>query len=319
MVNKLKKLLIVILLIGTTAGAILSVNNAQNLIDWWRLRNYTPTARIMAIADRTSMSIHGRKLFYVHNPEILDKETFQSSCTVGESTIVLGCYISNQRIYLYEVEESRLDGVVEVTAAHEMLHAGYDRLDLKEKDRIDKLLIEAYDRIDNPRLREIIENYRQKDSGVVNNELHSILGTEYRNLPKDLEDYYSKYFIDRFTVVTLAESYAEEFEKLEAQIANFDSKLNELNGEITRIQAELTVQNTALQNDRKKIESFKSDPESYNRAVTVYNRDVGSYNSGVAKVKELIENYNALVVERNKIAIEERELVKAIDTRESEL
>jgi hypothetical protein len=314
-----KKVLLVVLLISTAVGAVLSVNNAQNIIDWWRLRDYTPTAKIEAVADRTSMSEHGKKLFYVHDPELLNKDNFQTSCTVGESTIVLGCYISNQRIYLYEVEEARLDGVVEVTAAHEMLHAGYDRLELKEKDRVDKLLLEAYDRIENSRLREIIESYRQRDPSVVSNELHSILGTEYRDLPRDLEDHYSKYFVDRLSVVALAEAYAEEFEKREAQIEDFDKQLNELNGEITRIQAELTLQNTALQNDRTKIESYRSDPDKYNSAVTVYNRNVGTYNNGVAKVKTLIEQYNNLVVERNKIAVEERELVEAIDTRESEL
>lgn len=319
MVTSSKKLLIFVLLTSTTVGAFFSVNNAQIIIDWWRLRDYAPTAKIEAVADRTSMSEHAKKLFYVHDPELLGKETFQTNCTVGESTIVLGCYISNQRIYLFEVVEPRLDGVIEVTAAHEMLHAGYDRLDLNEKERVDKLLLEAYDRIDNVRLSEIIENYRQRDPSVVNNELHSILGTEYRDLPKELEDYYSKYFVDRLSVVTLAETYADEFEKRETQIAEYDSKLNELNGEITRIQAELTLQNNALQNSKSKIESFKEDPQSYNSAVTVYNKDVGIYNSGVTKVKSLVEEYNATVVERNKIAVEERELVEAIDTRESEL
>lgn len=317
--NGFKKLLVFVIFIAVSAGAVLSVINAQDIIDWWRLRDYTPTAKIEAVAERTRMSSQGKKLFYVHDPELLSKDSFQSSCTVGESTIVLGCYISNQRIYLYDVEEPRLDGVVEVTAAHEMLHAGYDRLDLKEKDRVDKLLLEAYERIDNTRLREIIENYRLRDPNVVNNELHSILGTEYRDLPKDLEEYYSKYFEDRLSVVALAEAYAGEFEKREAQITDFDKQLNDLNGEITRIQADLTLQNSALQSDRAKIESYKSDPERYNNAVNVYNKNVGIYNSGVAKVKSLIEQYNSLVVERNKIAVEERELVEAIDTRESEL
>ncbi len=314
-----KKLVVYFLTVATIVGAVFSVNNAQNIIDWWRLRDYTPDARIEAVADRTKMTEEGKKLFYVHDPTLLNKDNFQTSCTVGESTIVLGCYVSNQGIYLFDVEEQRLDGVVEVTAAHEMLHAGYDRLSLKEKDRIDKLLTEAYDRIDNVRLRGIIESYRTRDAGVVNNELHSILGTEYRDLPSDLEEYYSKYFSDRLSVVVLAEAYAEEFEKREAQIAEFDSQLGSLNGEITRLQAELTLQDSALQADRKKIESLRSDPESYNKAVVIYNRNVATYNSGVNNVKSLIEKYNVVVVERNKIAVEERELVEAIDTRQSEL
>ena len=314
-----KKIAVIFITTLSVVGAVFSVNNAQNIIDWWRLRDYTPSARIEAVADRTNMSDEGRKLFYLHDPTLLNKDSFQTSCTVGESTIVLGCYISNQKIYLFDVTEQRLDGLVEVTAAHEMLHAGYDRLSLKEKDRIDKLLAEAYERIDNERLRGIVENYRKRDPGVVNNELHSILGTEYRNLSRDLEEYYSRYFKDRLTVVSLSESYAEEFEKREAQIESYDKQLTELNGEITRIQAELTIQNIELQNDKNKIDSLSSEPEAYNNAVSKYNRKVANYNSGVNKVKALIEDYNVVVVERNKIAVEERELVEAIDTRQSEL
>jgi len=318
-VGTTKKIAVIFITTLSVVGAVFSVNNAQNIIDWWRLRDYTPSARIEAVADRTNMSDEGRKLFYLHDPTLLNKDSFQTSCTVGESTIVLGCYISNQKIYLFDVTEQRLDGLVEVTAAHEMLHAGYDRLSLKEKDRIDKLLAEAYERIDNERLRGIVENYRKRDPGVVNNELHSILGTEYRNLSRDLEEYYSRYFKDRLTVVSLSESYAEEFEKREAQIESYDKQLTELNGEITRIQAELTIQNIELQNDKNKIDSLSSEPEAYNNAVSKYNRKVANYNSGVNKVKALIEDYNVVVVERNKIAVEERELVEAIDTRQSEL
>jgi len=318
-VGTTKKIAVIFITTLSIVGAVFSVNNAQNIIDWWRLRDYTPSARIEAVADRTNMSDEGRKLFYLHDPTLLNKDSFQTSCTVGESTIVLGCYISNQKIYLFDVTEQRLDGLVEVTAAHEMLHAGYDRLSLKEKDRIDKLLTEAYERIDNERLRGVVENYRKRDPGVVNNELHSILGTEYRNLSRDLEEYYSRYFKDRLTVVSLSESYAEEFEKREAQIESYDKQLTELNGEITRIQAELTIQNIELQNDKNKIDSLSSEPEAYNNAVSKYNRKVANYNSGVNKVKALIEDYNVVVVERNKIAVEERELVEAIDTRQSEL
>jgi len=318
-VGTTKKIAVIFITTLSVVGAVFSVNNAQNIIDWWRLRDYTPSARIEAVADRTNMSDEGRKLFYLHDPTLLNKDSFQTSCTVGESTIVLGCYISNQKIYLFDVTEQRLDGLVEVTAAHEMLHAGYDRLSLKEKDRIDKLLTEAYERIDNERLRGVVENYRKRDPGVVNNELHSILGTEYRNLSRDLEEYYSRYFKDRLTVVSLSESYAEEFEKREAQIESYDKQLTELNGEITRIQAELTIQNIELQNDKNKIDSLSSEPEAYNNAVSKYNRKVANYNNGVNKVKALIEDYNVVVVERNKIAVEERELVEAIDTRQSEL
>ena len=126
---------------------------ARDILDWWRLRDYAPTQEISLLAESSGMNDRGKKYFYVHDPALLDKAAFTSSCTVGEETIVLGCYITNQRIYLYNVDDERLAGVEEVTAAHEMLHAAYDRLSPAEKERTNALLEEAYSRVTDERLR----------------------------------------------------------------------------------------------------------------------------------------------------------------------
>ena len=56
---------------------------------------------------------------------------------------MLGCYHSNQDgIFLYNVQDARLAGVQQVTAAHEMLHAAYDRLSTKDKNYVDGLLMD---------------------------------------------------------------------------------------------------------------------------------------------------------------------------------
>ena len=41
-------------------------------------------------------------------------------------------------IYLYHVENEELSGITEVTAAHEMLHAAWIRLDEREKEVVRK-------------------------------------------------------------------------------------------------------------------------------------------------------------------------------------
>lgn len=314
-----KRLIGYLLIAGTAVGSVVAVNNAQNIIDWWRLRDYQPSATISRLADTTQMNDLGRRLFYVHNPAILDKSSFQTSCTVGEATIVLGCYVSNQRIYIYDVTDVRLDGVEEVTAAHEMLHAAYDRLPSSEKERIGVLLNDAYNKTDNNRLRENIKSYKDRDPSIVTNELHSILGTEVRDLPKDLEEYYSQYFIDRNTVVTLAEAYSAEFVKREKQIEDYDKNLTVLNGDITLRQAGLSLKSEALKQERRLLESQRNNPAAFNQAVDGYNENVVVYNNEVNALKVLIDEYNKLIVLRNSIAIEERELVEAIDTRESVL
>ena len=78
------------------------------------------------------MTDKGRNLFYVYDPQLLDKDGFNTQCTIEEQSIVLGCY-DGSGIYLYDISDVRLEGVEEVTSAHEMLHAAYGRLSAKEK------------------------------------------------------------------------------------------------------------------------------------------------------------------------------------------
>src|SRR5688572_22638764 len=99
-----------------------------DIYDWARLRNYDPPAKIVKLADDTNMTDTGRRLFYVNYPEVNDRNTFSEHCDFGEESIVLGCYVSGQGIFLFSVDDPRLKGIVQVTAAHEMLHAAYERL-----------------------------------------------------------------------------------------------------------------------------------------------------------------------------------------------
>ncbi len=317
--GQLKKVFPFFATLAIIAGGFYGATRARDILDWWRLRDYTPTAEISALASASGMSSLGEKYFYVHDPVLLVKNTFRKSCTVGEATIVLGCYITNQRIYLYNVNDERLAGVEEVTAAHEMLHAAYDRLNPAEKDRVNSLLEDAYSRVTDKRLRENIASYESRDPGVVLNELHSILGTEVRDLPKDLETYYRRYFDDRSRVLALSEAYAGEFAAREDKIKAYDAQLSQLNGEIVRYQVDLKEQNSELQAKKKEINGLKADPDAYNQAVNAYNADVTTYNALVEKVKGLVATYNNIIEERNAIAVEERELVQAIDTRADQL
>ena len=316
----LKKSLSWVIMLLFVALGFLTVSKSQDIIDWWKLRDYTPSETISSIASNSGLNAKGKKLFYVNNPLLLDKKTFGASCDVGEQTIVLGCYVKNKGIFIYDItDDQKLKGVEEVTATHEMLHSAYDRLSPSEKDRVNKMLDDAYSRVTNQRVIDNVTSYKNRDPSVVPNELHSILGTEIKDLPKDLEVYYSQYFTDRQKVVQLSENYAEEFEKLEVQIKNYDAQLSTLNGDITRLQADLGVQNESLVNEKSKIESLRSDPTAFNKSVVAYNKKVSAYNSDVERVKGLVDQYNNLVTERNKIAIQEKELVEAIDTRQVEL
>lgn len=283
-----------------------------------RLRGYTPSSEIVKIADTTTMTSETRELFYVYHPTLEDRSGFNTRCgNMTESTIVLGCYIERQGIYLYDVPDERLSGAVEVTAAHEVLHAAYDRLSSGERKRIDKLTAEQAAKITDERFKQTIENYRKKDAGIVPNELHSILATEMRQLSPELEAHYKNYFSDRLAVVKLAESYKQEFTSREQQVAATDQRLADLKKQIDQLNAALESQQAQLQSELIKLQGLKSSGkiEQYNAAVPAYNQLVSSYNGSVNRQKSLVTEYNQLVEERNSLAIEENELIEALDSR----
>ncbi len=293
--------------------------NQNALFDMWRLRGYTPPAEVVKLADETTMTDSARRLFYVYRPALQDKTTFNSSCSNSEQTIVLGCYVQHQGIYLYNVADPRLDGVIEVTAAHEMLHAAYDRLSDKEQKRIDALTNQVAGSLTDERLISTIESYRSKDPSVVPNELHSILATEVQDLPSELETYYSRYFTNRKAIVEMASKYKGAFTEREDQVKAIDEQLKSLktridvlNGTLESQQANLKTSYDDLQQKRK-----GNNIEEYNAAVPAYNQAVVAYNANVNKQKQLVSQYNSLVEQRNDLATEENELIKALDSRET--
>jgi len=315
-VKILKRLLGYGLLIGVFVGGFYAVNRSQDIIDWYRLRDYVPTERIAQISDSVSLNEYGQTLFYVNDPAITsDKQQFAVDCRTSNEIIVLGCHVTNGGIFLFDVEDERLNGIVEVTAAHEMLHAGYDRLAGDEKERVITMLNRAYEDVANDRIRKTISAYESRDPSVVPNELHSILGSEVKDLPKELEDYYSQYFNDRSQVVVISNEYEAEFIKRQDRIEAFDAQLDELNSNIVRLEAQLTTDAQNLASRRSQLESQRGNPEQFNAGVRTYNAQVNQYNEDIEVLRGIVAEYNGIVAQRNDIAIEERELNEAIDSR----
>lgn len=290
--------------------------NRYAVYDWVRLRNYTPTPQIQALSETTTMTPSARRVFYANHPRIEPKDQLRADCQQNEFTIVLGCYVAGQGIFLFDVSDPRLAGVEEITAAHEMLHAGYDRLSGKERERINRLLEEALAGVENQRILSTIDQYRQKDPAIVPNELHSILGTEYRNLPVELEEYYKRYFFDRSAVVSISERYENEFTSRQAKVKSYDDQLKSLKAQIELTQTRLTSMANNIQEQRSRLnELATSDGAAYNAAVPGFNQLVDAYNTLAASAQKTIDQHNKLVAERNALAGEINDLTQAIDTR----
>jgi hypothetical protein len=289
----------------------------QDISDWFKLQSYTPNAEISALTKADTMTPYATKVFYVNHPRIDNKTAFSKSCNNRtEQTIVLGCYHGGQNgIYLLNVDDQRLDGVEEVTAAHEMLHAAYERLDSKERQRIDTALQDFYDTtLEDQRVRETVDSYRKTEPNDLVNEMHSIFATEVLNLPSELENYYRQYFTNRSAVVSYATDYANEFTSRRQQVSEYDARLAEQKKEIDSLTAQLAVEGQELAAKRSQLDAARSrgDTATYNQLVPSYNAAVRSYNNNIARARNLINDYNRMVEERNKIALEVQALARAI-------
>ncbi|OGL25903.1 hypothetical protein A3E49_00215 [Candidatus Saccharibacteria bacterium RIFCSPHIGHO2_12_FULL_49_19] len=306
--------------IALAVGLLLALWQRQAILDWWRLQSYTPPPEVVALATDTAMTDSARRVFYVNHPELTPNETqFRQDCPIAEQTIVLGCYHGPQSgIFIYNVSDIRLDGVEQVTAAHEMLHAQYDRLSSDERESIDRVLVSFYESsVTDERIRKTVDSYRQTEPNDVVNEMHSIFGTEIATLPSELETYYSRYFTDRSRVVDFSARYEAEFASRLGQIAAMDQQVAQLKQSIESQEKSLTDQLAVLENESSKLDFYQGsgDTETYNSLVPGYNARVQAYNSGVNKLKEDINDYNQLIAERNALAVELKGLEQAIDTR----
>jgi cell division septum initiation protein DivIVA len=283
----------IFLTIALFAGACWVLLNRQYVIDQATVWQYQPSAEIEQLVRNTSMSETGKFYFYASTPHLYaDKDAFNSSCPrQEESSAILGCYAARV-IYIYDVPDERLQSVPEVTAAHEMLHAAYDRLGNQEKQRINTLLDSEYKKLldsENEGLKERMQYYARTEPGERDNELHSIIGTEVQDISEELEMYYSKYFSDRQVVIGLHDLYNSRFAELRDNSEALKTELEKLSTQIKSMSDQYNADISALNKD---IEAFN------NRA------DAGGFSSqsafGAARA-ELVERIDLLKRTRSDI------------------
>jgi len=316
----LRQTVLFLLTLALLAAPFLVWWKAQALADWWQLRDYAAPAAVSSLASQDTMTAYARHVFYVNHPDIESNPAqFQQDCNESEKTIILGCYHSDQNgIFVYDVTDPRLSGVEQVTAAHEMLHAAYDRLSSKDRDRVDGLLEDFYkNQLTDQRIIDTINSYKQTEPNDVVNEMHSVFGTEVANLPVPLESYYKQYFTNRQAVTHFADSYENEFTTRESQIKSLKSQLDQLKTSIQSQEADLDGQLRQINTDRAKLDSLRSSGQitEYNASVSGFNQEVNSYNNSVETLHGTVSQYNQLVSQYNSVAKELANLAKSIDSR----
>ncbi|GHU07766.1 hypothetical protein FACS189431_2850 [Alphaproteobacteria bacterium] len=282
---------------------------------------YQPSALVADLADGSGMNDDGKFYFYTGVPQIDDRDDFNVDCAdaMNEESIVLGCYDGN--IYLFDVTDERISGVKYVTAAHEMLHAAYDRLGPIEKNRVDNLLADQLDATTDQRILDLVEIYDTTEPGYRLNELHSIFGTEVRDLSPELSTYYVRYFDDRDRVVAASEKYEAVFEQMERQANDLDAQMASLEAEITSLSDGYDARVAQLSRD---IDSFNARASTYggfaSESVFYAQRNAliarqNQLNAEADTINAKIDTYNQCVADLQALGREAEKLQHSIDSR----
>jgi hypothetical protein len=242
------------LLLAVIATAIVAApwdaQRRQAYADQWVVWTEPAPPHIERLAQQLDLTDTGRRIFFASRPQLDGAEAFQQHCPI-EGDIVLGCY-GGQRIYVYEVTDERLAGTIEATAAHELLHAYYDRLSPDEAARIDTLVADFVATLpdDDENVR-IVADYPTEQRA---DEWHSRLGVAYGELSAALEAHYAEVFRDRTRIVEFAADST-------AQLDGYADRIEQLSAELTAASDDLETRSAA-----------------YDEAVTVLNADVKRFN-----------------------------------------
>jgi len=253
----------------------------QQVIDTIRAWQFTPSSQVLEIRNSLALTSLGQLYFDSSQPVVESAEGFNQSCPQSEpNNPVVGCY-SNQLIYIYDVRNDKLDGIEETTAAHELLHAAYERMNDTERAEIDAELKKVYTSVKTKELEARMAYYQVNEPGEESNELHSILGTEYTQLGTKLEAHYAKYFVDRKEVLAHYQNY-------QAVFTSATSKLDALAASINERTLKVNVN----------IKKYERDAASLSRDIRAYNQrssdSQAEYNTLTSRQEELRERFRTL-------------------------
>lgn len=294
--------------------------NQQYVKDQISVWSYTPSASIQSLEENIDFTSRGAFNFYAVQPKIEGSESFNADCQRQEvGNPVLGCYIAN-RIYIFDVSNTQLDGIEEVTAAHETLHAVWERMSDDDRAKVSTLLEAQYAKMSGDSdLTQRMDYYKRTEPGQFDNELHSILGTETAQLSPELEAHYDQYFGDRQKIIEYHTKYATVF-------TNLKNQSDSLYGELTTLGASIDNRSTQYDSDVKQLSAdigsfndrasnggFSSRSQFNSERATLVQRS-NQLDADRASITTDIDTYNAKYKEYQQVSSAIEALNKSIDS-----
>jgi hypothetical protein len=319
--NKVGAVASVVICTILISSSILILFFRQRIIDQIAVWQFHPSSAVTTLASRDGMNDYGKFLYYASHPELDSAQYFNAVCTGTEAmTSILGCY-SDYRMYIYNVTDIQLDGVREVTAAHEMLHAAYARMNNDEKKSVDVLLETEYKKLEgNKDFADLIAFYSRTEPGERDNELHSVIGTEVADLDPALEAHYKQYFSNRQDVVSLYTKYNGVFQDLANRASNLASQLTSLSSSIASGSTQYNNDVQTLNNDITLFNKRATDGDftsqyQFDTERTALSARVDGLDSIRTNINNNISEYNSILSDYNSIATQSKKLYNSINSK----
>ena len=313
--NKRLVLFFVFSVIILSATAVVTLNYTT-IKDFFTGLGYQPTEEMSQIRTSLDLTGKGTLIFNAVMPELMEKQEFNSLCRGTESeTAILGCY-RDDRVYIYNITDSELAGIRELTSAHELLHAVYHRMGTDEKQKISNLLVQVY-QANQAALGEEIDLYQDDQK---KEELYVRAGTEIRDLPDKLEKHYAEIFQDQDKIADFYKSYISVFKEIEQTLATLLTEANELETSINAKTAEYESGIAVLNQSIQEFNNCANTPNCFtstwafnnqrNALIARQNELMSLYN----EIGQLISNYNAIAKEYNENLLHGQALNMAINS-----
>ncbi|PZQ91798.1 MAG: hypothetical protein DI534_02240 [Leifsonia xyli] len=285
---------------------------ADQLVVWTE----PPSEQITRLAERIELTETGRRIFFASRPQLDQADDFQAHCPV-EAEVVLGCYYRSQ-IYVYDVTDERLAGTVEATAAHELLHAVYDRMTPEQRAPVDALIAQYVATLpETDRDVKIVATYPEDQRA---DEWHSRLGNSHERLPDALETHYAEVFSNRAQVVGYATRATQQLDGYTSRIDQLSAELDTTSGELQSRSAAYDAASAALDADiaafnaRADAGTFDSQAQfDAERAKLVARQN--TLESDRVQLNADVDAYNAKVEELTSLDAQRAELYAKLDSR----
>lgn len=285
-------------------AVIVAFAHKQDIQDHFSASNFNPSPRTVEVMDSLQLTQTGKRVFLASHPTVDGSQKFNEQCANvdhSEDGHVLGCF-AGDRIHLFDVTDTRVSGIVEVTAAHELLHATFSRLSSGDRTALSERLRNEYDVMstNNPELVERMSVYEHLSDSAFANELNSVLGTEVRELPTWLETHYAKWFKNRSELVDHFDAYHSVFLELQDQAEGLQAEMSTLRSDVEQRNSNYDAAVKQFNRDAAEFRArnerfeFSADPAEFDRIRAELSERRSTLQTTLARLQADIDHYNGL-------------------------